>query len=135
MAASSSRRNAAGQHREPYGENFENGPGGWLANRYEPLPILDGVAYCYSPWYLDSHHAPPGAGYLHMLMYLYTRGDLVGADRKDHLRGNRFIEQNKSTDLTGARLTVRLRGDVDLQGAKLVLLIQGKRPRSWPISS
>lgn len=120
----------SGQNREAYGENFENGAGGWLSNRYEPLPILDGVAYCYSPWYLDSHHAPPGAGYLHMLMYLYTRGDLVGADRKSHLQGNRFIEQNKSTDLTNARLTVRLRGDIDLQGSNLVLLIQGKTPKT-----
>jgi Cadherin-like beta sandwich domain/Putative Ig domain len=121
---------AAGQSREPYGENFDNGPGGWLANRYDPLPILDGIVYCYSPWYLDSHHAPPGAGYLHMLMYLYTSEKYVGADRRSHLVGNRFIEQNKSTDLTNARLTVRLRGDVDLQGSKLVLLIQGKTPKT-----
>ncbi len=123
-------QSASGQNREPYSENFENGSGGWLANRYEPLPILDGAATCYSPWYLDSHHAPPGAGYIHMLMYLYTRGDLVGADRKAHLQGNGFIEQNKSTDLTNARLSVRLRGDVDLQGSDLVLLIQGKTPKT-----
>jgi len=121
---------ALGQNREAYGENFENGPGGWLANRYEPLPIIDGVAYCYSPWYLDSHHAPPGAGYIHMLMYLYMADKYVGADRKPHLQGNRFIEQNKSTALTNARLSVRLRGDVDLQGAKLVLLVQGKTPKT-----
>jgi len=121
---------AAGQSREPYGENFDNGPGGWLANRYDPLPILDGTVYCYSPWYLDSHHAPPGAGYLHMLMYLYTSGKYVGPDRQSHLAGNRFIEQNKSTDLTNARLTVRLRGDVDLQGSKLLLLVQGKTPKT-----
>jgi hypothetical protein len=121
---------ASGQSREPYGENFDTSPGGWLANRYELLPIIDGVAYCYSPWYLDSHHAPPGAGYLHMLMYLYTSGNYVGAERKSHLRGNRFIEQNKSTDLTNARLSVRLRGEVDLQGSKLVLLVQGKTPKT-----
>jgi hypothetical protein len=119
-----------GQSREPYGENFDNGAGGWLANRYDPLPIIDGVAYCYSPWYLDSHHAPPGAGYLHMLMYLYTSDKNVGADRKAHLQGNRFIEQNKSPDLTNARLSVRLRGDVDLQGAQLLLLIQGKTAKT-----
>ncbi len=129
-AGSLAAQSASGQSRETYNENFDSGPGGWLANRYEPLPILDGAAYCYSPWYLDSHHAPPGAGYIHMLMYLYTRGDLVGADRKVHLQGNRFIEQNKSTDLTNARLSVRLRGDVDLQGSNLVLLIQGKTPKT-----
>jgi hypothetical protein len=123
---------AAGQSREPYGENFDNGAGGWLANRYDPLPVIDGVAYCTSPWYLDSHHAPPGAGYLHMLMYLYTSDRNVSADRKAHLQGNRFIEQNKSTDLTNARLSVRLRGEVDLQGARLLLLIQGKTAKTTP---
>jgi hypothetical protein len=120
----------AAQSREPYIENFDNGAGGWLANRFDPLPIIDGSACCYSPWYLDSHHAPPGAGYLHMLMYLYTSEKNVGADRRTHLRGNRFIEQNKSTDLTNARLTVRLRGDIDLQGARLLLLIQAKTAKT-----
>lgn len=121
---------AAGQSREPYGENFNHGAAGWLANRYDALPILDGVAYCYSPWYLDSHHAPPGAGYLHMLMYLYTSDKYVGADRKVHLQGNRFIEQNKSTDLTNARLSARLRGEIDLQGSELLLLVQGKTAKT-----
>jgi hypothetical protein len=121
---------AVAQSREPYIENFDHGAGGWLANRYDPLPILDGIAYCYSPWYLDSHHAPPGAGYLHMLMYLYMSDKNVGADRKPHLQGNRFIEQNKSTDLTRARLSVRLRGDIDLQGSQLLLLVQGKTAKT-----
>lgn len=109
------------QSREPYIENFDNGPGGWVANRYHSLPIWDGAAYCFGPWYLDSHHAPPGAGYLHMLMYLYTKANRgkpgVGGD-------NRFAERNQSTDLTNAKLTVRLRGDIDLQGAQLLLLAQ-----------
>jgi len=121
---------SAAQSREPYAENFDNGAGGWLANRYDPLPIIDGAACCYSPWYLDAHHAPPGAGYLHMLMYLYTSDKNVGADRQAHLQGNRFIEQNKSPDLTNARLSVRLRGDIDLQGAQLLLLIQGKTAKT-----
>ena len=47
-----------------YVESFDNGAGGWIANRYDPLPVWDGIAYCYGPWYLDSNHAPPGAGYL-----------------------------------------------------------------------
>ena len=109
------------QSRETYVENFDKGPGGWVANRYHPLPIFDGVAYCFGPWYLDSHHAPPGAGYLHMLMYLHTNpkahNEKVGGK-------NRFLEQRQSTDLTNARLTVRLRGEIDLQGAQLVLLAQ-----------
>ena len=53
--------------------NIREGPGGWISNRRDPLPIFDGVAYLFGPWYLDSHHAPPGAGYLNMLMYLYTK--------------------------------------------------------------
>ena len=109
------------QSRQPYFENFDNGPGGWVANRYHPLPIWDGVAYCFGPWYLDSHHAPPGAGYLNMMMYLYTKGNRGKPGIGDH---NRFAEQNQSTDLTNAKLTVRLRGDIDLQGAQLVLLAQ-----------
>lgn len=121
---------AAGQSREPYVEDFDHGAGGWLANRYDLLPIFDGAAYCFGPWYLDSHHAPPGAGYLHMLMYLYTSEKNVGPERRSHLEGNRFIGQNKSTDLTNARLSVRLRGEVDLQGARLLLLVQGKTPKT-----
>ncbi len=121
---------AAGQSLAPYIEDFERGAGGWLANRYDPLPIFDGVAYCFGPWYLDSHHAPPGAGYLHMLMYLYTSDMNVGPERRSHLDGNRFIGQNESTDLTNARLSVRLRGLVDFQGAQLLLLIQGKTSKT-----
>ena len=121
---------AAGQSREPYVEDFDGGAGGWLANRYDSLPIFDGAACCYGPWYLDSHHAPPGAGYVHMLMYLYTSDKNVGPERKSHLQGNRFIGQNKSTDLTAARLTVRLRGEIDLQGAELLLLVQGKTAKT-----
>ncbi|SRR6266851_1426591 len=109
------------QSREPYVETFDNGPGGWVANRYHPLPIWDGAAYCFGPWYLDSHHAPPGAGYLHMLMYLHTNVRRVNPTVG---RNNRFVERNQSTDLTNAKLTVRLRGEMDLQGAQLLLLAQ-----------
>src|SRR5207249_1822978 len=56
-----------------YFEAFDEGPGGWVANRHEPLPVWDGVAYCFGPWYLDSHHAYPGKGCLHMLMWLLTK--------------------------------------------------------------
>jgi hypothetical protein len=50
------------QNRTDYTETFNQGPGGWTANRYHPLPLFDGVAHLFGPWYLDSHHAP-GAGY------------------------------------------------------------------------
>ncbi len=114
------------QSRSPYFEDFANGPGGWVANRYHPLPVFDGVAYCYGPWFLDSHHAPPGAGYLHMLMYLHTNAALVGK----HGQGNRFVAANKSTNLTNARLSVRLRGEMESNGAQLLLLAQARTPKT-----
>ena len=55
-----------------YTETFDDGPGGWVADLQSPLPVWDGVAYCHSPWSVDANHAPPGAGYLHLLMYLLT---------------------------------------------------------------
>jgi len=33
-----------------YIETFDNGPGGWYADRYYALPVWDDVAHCYSPW-------------------------------------------------------------------------------------
>ena len=107
--------------RDVYFEDFNNGAGGWAANRYHPLPIWDGVAYCFGPWYLDSHHAPPGAGYLHMLMWLHTKR---APQNRPFLLPNRFIDQRKSTNFTNAKLSVRLRGETDLQGTQLLLLAQ-----------
>ena len=57
-----------------YLEDFDQGNGGWYADRHYALPVWDGVAYCHGPWFLDSNHAPPGAGYLHLVMWLYTDG-------------------------------------------------------------
>ena len=97
--------------RTPYVETFDDGPGGWVANRYEPLPVWDGAAHCFSPWYVDANHAPPGAGYLHMLMWIHTKAPYVTALEQP----NRFVLEGKSRDLTNARLTVRLRGELSLQ--------------------
>lgn len=118
---------AMAQVRTPYVESFDRGPGGWLANRYHPLPIFDGVAYCFGPWFLDSNHASPGAGYLHLLMYLITHPEKV--NRKLGLP-NRFVDGGFSRNLTNARLSLRLRGEMDLQGSQLVLLAQGKTPKT-----
>jgi hypothetical protein len=52
---------------EVYRETFDNGAGGWVADLSSRLPVWDGVAYCHSPWSIDANHAPPGAGYLHLL--------------------------------------------------------------------
>ena len=99
-----------------YQETFNDGPGGWIADLRSPLPVWDGVAYCYSPWSVDANHAPPGAGYLHLLMYLITQADALHPLDKELHRGNRFVEGGYNTDLTDAYLTVRLRGIMDLAG-------------------
>jgi hypothetical protein len=125
-----------------YTETFDEGPGGWIADLRGALPVWDGVAHCYSPWSVDANHAPPGAGYLHLLMYLPTHAAapvrLSAAQREE----NRFVAGNYSTDLTHAELTVRLRGTLDLAGplcndhtpspqpdlggAQVLLLVQSK---------
>jgi hypothetical protein len=122
--------------RTPYVETFDDGHGGWFGWRpamqmpsesdestIAPL-IRDGVLITESPWWVDSNHAPPGAGYLHLLAFLQTNGEHV----PDIGWPNRFIEGGFSRDLRNARLTVRLRGDVRLRGAELVLLAQGSAP-------
>ncbi len=128
-----------------YVEDFENGAGGWLADLRSPLPVWDSVAYCHGPWSVDANHAPPGAGYLHLLMYLHTHPKAI-AGGETH-GANRFVEGGFSTDLTDAVLSVRLRGRLDLTGplcnnhvpeprpdlggARLLLLAQA-RPASAP---
>ena len=111
-----------------YLETFDNGPGGWYADRRSALPVWDGVAYCYSPWWTDANHAPPGAGYLHMLMWLYTdKKHYQHEDEYTRLlpyRYSRFAEEGWSNNLTNAKLTVRLRGDGDFKGAQLVFHVQ-----------
>lgn len=136
--------------REPYIETFDSGAGGWVADLCSPLPVWGGVAYCFGPWSVDANHAPPGAGYLHLLMYLHTKAEHLSPEERE--RGqNAFVAQGKSTDLTNARLTVRLRGVMelagplcnytrpdpskDLKGAQLLLLVQAetnKTPRIRP---
>lgn len=100
-----------------YKETFDDGPGGWVADLCSPLPIWDGVAYCHSPWSVDANHAPPGAGYLHLLMYLHTHSAAMPShfDEERH-DTNRFVSEGYSTNLTNAKLTVRLRGELTLAG-------------------
>jgi hypothetical protein len=119
---------ATGARRDPYVETFDDGPGGWLAwlgpGRNVSPEIRDGVVVSRSPWSVDANHAPPGLGYLHLLAFLITRGELV----QDMGRPNRFVDEGYDRDLTNARLTVRLRGEVDRRGAELVLLAQADVP-------
>lgn len=114
-----------------YHETFDHGPGGWITwlghNRPVAAEVVDGALISRSPWGIDSNHAFPGGGYLHLLFILFTApqpnpGPVYGP----LLAGNRFIEGGYSTDLRNAKLTVRVKGDVELRGAKLVLHCQSR---------
>jgi hypothetical protein len=136
------RRLANGQSRNlsarrtPYIETFDTGNGGWFAWRPAaemPSPsegstipplIRNGAYVTQSPWWVDSNHAPPGAGYLHLLAFLPTNP----AHPRPFDSPNIFIDEAYSTDLRDARMTLRLRGDVDLRGAELLLLAQATVP-------
>jgi hypothetical protein len=120
------RRSGAG--RDPDVETFDDGPGGWLVwpgpGEYVRPEIRDGVLLSRSPWSVDANHAPPGLGYLHLLAFLITRGELV----QDVGRPNRFVDEGYDRDLTNARLTVPLRGELEHRGAELVILAQADIP-------
>ena len=62
-----------------YHEQFDNGRGGWygwISNAGGPKPLewLPGEVTSRSPWWIDYNHAPPGAGYMHMVFCLATAG-------------------------------------------------------------
>jgi hypothetical protein len=99
-----------------YEEGFEDGAGGWTADLRSPLPVWDSVAYCCGPWSVDANHAPPGAGYLHLLMYLLTHPRSISPETTAQHGVNRFVEGGCSRDLRDAKLSVRLRGIMDLAG-------------------
>jgi hypothetical protein len=116
----------------PYIETFDYGPGGWLDyhDGMSQPEIRDGVFIARGPWWIDYNHAPPGGGYLHLLAVLHTHESYVNDKTRTLAGDNRFVAGGFSRDLTNARLTVRLRGNVDLQGAQLVLLAQGDLPHT-----
>ena len=124
----------ADQSRTPYVHKFSQGHGGWMADNRDPLRIWDGIANCYSPWFLDPNHAPPGAGYLHLVLWMHTDKRWYQSSRKSAARlpyrCSSFADNGKSKDLRDARLTVRLRGGVDLKGAQLVLLAQSETAKT-----
>ncbi len=117
--------------RQKYIEDFDDGPGGWLtwkdnlegAARLEMQP---GAAVARVPCWVDYLHAPPGAGYLHILFFLHTARYPPFPERWLELGGgNRFIGRFP-TDFTGARVTLRLKGDIDLKGSQLLFHAQAK---------
>lgn len=112
-----------------YAEDFDNGPGGWMKvvdnwSVAAPLPVRDSAIWCYGPWWVDYNHAPPGGGYLQLLMCLMTRGPIGEVPRE--VGGlNRFVADRFPTDFTQARITVRARGELEAAGARVCLLVQG----------
>lgn len=114
-----------------YTETFDTESNGWLlwlAGGGGPLPsmIRNGALVSRSPWGVDFNHAKPGAGYLHLLFCLpMMRPDKYPYERLEPFCGkNRFVTENYPTNLTNARITTRLRGDIDLKGSQLTLLVQ-----------
>ncbi len=112
-----------------YVEDFDDGPGGWMrvVDNYSPigaLPIRDGVVRCQGPWWVDYNHAPPGGGYLQLLMCLVTKGP-AGEQLRDAAGENRFTKGGYPTDFTNARLSLRLRGELEAAGTQFSVLIQG----------
>ena len=113
-----------------YHETFEDGSGGWygyedcLGQRKRSLDWQRDRLTSRSPWWIDYNHAPPGAGYFHMLFCMNTSGP-QSEEIKDLGVANRFIAQELPLDFTGAHITIRPRGELRAQGAKLSVLLQG----------
>jgi hypothetical protein len=110
-----------------YSETFDDGPGGWFgwisnAAGPKPLEIRDGYALSRSPWWIDYNHAPPGAGYLHLLFMLNTRSR--ASEHQREVEGENRFRDRFPTDFTDARITLRLKGELEAKGAQLTLLCQ-----------
>ena len=112
-----------------YTEDFDDGPGGWLKvvdnwHVVTSLPVHDGAIWSYGPWWVDYNHAPPGGGYLQLLMCLNTRGP-IGEVAREVGGKNRFVVDNYPIDFTNACATIRARGELEPAGARVCLLVQG----------
>lgn len=113
-----------------YSENFDHSPGGWFGwiSNHEgakPLEWSPGQLTSRSPWWIDYNHAPPGAGYLHMLFVLLTCSAAYGESYFDSGGENGFLAGKFPSDFRNARITLRLKGELEERGASLVLLVQG----------
>ena len=112
-----------------YVENFDKDTGGWfgwISNSQGPKPLefSAGSVISRSPWWIDYNHAPPGAGYMHLLYMLFTAGS-AGEHHREVAGPNRYIAGGFGTDFTNARVTLRLKGELLTRGAKMHLLCQG----------
>jgi hypothetical protein len=124
-----------------YRENFATDPGGWWgweSNSAGPraLEHSPGALTSRSPWWIDYNHAPPGAGYLHMLFCTYTRGP-IGEYHREVGGPHRLLEGGFPRDYTHARITLRLKGELHPQGTQLVFLAQatvGEITSCWSLT-
>lgn len=112
-----------------YAETFDADTGGWFgwydnARGPRALEWRSGQATSRSPWWIDYNHAPPGSGYLHLLFMLLTSGK-AGEHHREVSGPNRFIAGGYPTNFTDARITLRLRGELEARATRLLLLIQG----------
>ncbi len=107
-----------------YVETFDEDAGGWVGwdGRLSALETGPGRVVSRSPWWIDANHAPPGGGYLHLLFALYPTSKQEAPDGSV----NRFFEGGHPSDFTDARMTLRLRGELDPKGTNLVLLAQAR---------
>ncbi len=113
-----------------YRETFDEGPAGWWGwggNHIglKPLPVRDSFVETISPWWIDYNHAPPGAGYLHMLFCLNTKGPF-GEQMQEVAGPNRFVQGGFSSNLENTEIRLRIRGELESRGAQVVLLVQGQ---------
>lgn len=112
-----------------YTESFDDGYGGWTGQEkpgeLRALELVDGTVTARSPFMLDANHAPPGGGYLHILFILQTSDRPGVTERYTGYSGtNRFLAGGYPTDFTDAKMTLRLKGDLEPRGSELVLLAQ-----------
>ena len=112
-----------------YVESFDENPGGWfgwISNSHgpKPLEICESCAISTSPWWIDYNHAPPGAGYMHLLYILLTSG-AAGEYQREVAGPNCYVAGGFGTDFTNARITLSLKGEVVMCGSQLHLLCQG----------
>src|SRR6266851_3617870 len=125
---------------QDYLEDFNNGPAGWWgwhgnSTGLKALEVGNSSLISRSPWWIDYNHAPPGAGYLHMVFCLCTKGPF-GESMKEVAGENRFVKAGMPRNFTGARLTFRLKSELETRGANLVLLVQatvGSLTSGWAL--
>jgi len=113
-----------------YIETFDESCGGWIGSNgnsigNSPLIRRAGALHTHSPWWVDYNHAPPGLGYLHILFTLHTKGPF-GEHLKEVGGVNRFVDEGFPRDFRGATIRARMKGEIELRGSRLHLLVQSK---------